>query len=163
MLVIETTDSTANLAMIAGHPRYATRVREFKVAPHIQDLSGSGKYIGAVAVQGRLVYAHKVTRPDKILVVMSAAVMTVACAEGTAKGDTVATVTGAPTDSTFSYRVNPVTRAILGDDGTAAGYTVLESGTTQITAPVGAIIEVVALDEDSKVIAAGYAVSVPKR
>ena len=45
--------------MIAGHPRFATRAEEFSVPIHIQDLSGSGKYIGASAVQGRDVYGHK--------------------------------------------------------------------------------------------------------
>ena len=58
--VIEWNDSTANLAMIAGHPRFATRADEFSVPVHIQDLSGSGSYIGASAVQGRFVYDHKV-------------------------------------------------------------------------------------------------------
>ena len=61
-LVIEWNDSTANLAMVAGHPRFATRAKEFSVPVHIQDLSGSGQYIGASAVQGRNVYAHKVLR-----------------------------------------------------------------------------------------------------
>ena len=32
---------------------------DFSVPIHLQDLSGSGKYIGASAVQGRKVYDHK--------------------------------------------------------------------------------------------------------
>ena len=43
--VIEWNDETPNLAMLAGHPRFATRATEFSVPVHIQDLSQSGKYI----------------------------------------------------------------------------------------------------------------------
>ena len=56
---------------IVGHPKFFTRVREFSVPVHTQDLSGSGKYIGASAVQGRLVYAHKVLRSNAFLKVGS--------------------------------------------------------------------------------------------
>ena len=52
---------------VVGHPKFFTRVREFSVPVHTQDLSGSGKYIGASAVQGRLVYAHKVLRSRAFL------------------------------------------------------------------------------------------------
>lgn len=52
---------------VVGHPKFFTRVREFSVPVHTQDLSGSGKYIGASAVQGRLVYAHKVLRSKAFL------------------------------------------------------------------------------------------------
>ena len=63
-LVLEWNDSTntENLLMVAGHPRFATRAMEFAVPVKLQDLSGSGTYIGASAVQGRNVYGHKVTR-----------------------------------------------------------------------------------------------------
>ena len=61
---------SANLTVefIAGHPNCATRADEFAVPVHVQDLSGSGKYIGACAVQGRMVYDHKVTHPEGIYV-----------------------------------------------------------------------------------------------
>lgn len=59
---------TYKVEFVAGHPAYATRVNEWAVSVHVQDLSGSGKYIGASAVQGRKIYAHKVTNPDCILV-----------------------------------------------------------------------------------------------
>lgn len=59
---------TYKVEFVAGHPAYATRVNEWAVPVHVQDLSGSGKYIGASAVQGRKIYAHKVTNPDCILV-----------------------------------------------------------------------------------------------
>ena len=60
--------TTKTVEFVAGHPGYATRVNEWAVPVHVQDLSGSGKYIGASAVQGRKVYAHKVTNPACILV-----------------------------------------------------------------------------------------------
>ncbi|MGI5174644.1 hypothetical protein H0R92_13730 [Treponema sp. OMZ 840] len=47
---------------IAGHPDWCTRIKEWAVPVKVQDLSGSGDYIGASAVQGRIVYAHKVTK-----------------------------------------------------------------------------------------------------
>ena len=63
---------TRNVEFVAGHPAYATRVNEWAVPVHVQDLSGSGKYIGASAVQGRKVYAHKVTNANAILVKVTA-------------------------------------------------------------------------------------------
>ena len=59
---------TTTTEIIAGHPQYATRVNEFSVPAHVQDLNGSGNYIGACAVQGRLVYDAKVTRPTAIVI-----------------------------------------------------------------------------------------------
>lgn len=50
------------IEFIAGHPDWCTRVNEWAVSVHVQDLSGSGDYIGASAVQGRMIYAHKVTK-----------------------------------------------------------------------------------------------------
>lgn len=52
--------------IIAGHPQFATRVNEFSVPVHLQDLNGSGSYIGASAIQGRLVYDAKVLRATAI-------------------------------------------------------------------------------------------------
>ena len=49
---------------VFGHPDYATRVDEWSVPVHLQDLSGSGRFIGASAVQGRMVYTHAVTKPQ---------------------------------------------------------------------------------------------------
>ena len=53
---------------IAGHPNWCHRVQEWQVAPHLQDLSGSGKYIGASAVQGRKVYGVKVSKPQTLYI-----------------------------------------------------------------------------------------------
>lgn len=53
---------------IAGHKDYCTRVNEWAVPVHLVDLEGSGQYIGASAVQGRIVYEHAVTNAEGILV-----------------------------------------------------------------------------------------------
>lgn len=53
---------------IVGHMDWCHRIREWKVDVHLQDLSGSGSYIGASAVQGRMVYAHKVSKKAAVLV-----------------------------------------------------------------------------------------------
>lgn len=47
---------------ICGHPNWCHRVQEWQVPVHLQDLNGSGKYIGASAVQGRKVYGVKVSK-----------------------------------------------------------------------------------------------------
>lgn len=60
--VIEWNTDEENLLFVAGHPDYVTRAQEFAVDVHLQDLAGSGKYIGASAVQGRIVYGDKVLR-----------------------------------------------------------------------------------------------------
>lgn len=53
---------------IAGHPAWCSRVTAWKKDVHVQDLSGSGKYIGASAVQGRLVWGAKITKPHTVYV-----------------------------------------------------------------------------------------------
>lgn len=58
------TGKTVTTEFIAGHPLFASRVPEFSVPVHVQDLAGSGSYIGACAVQGRMVYGAMVTRPE---------------------------------------------------------------------------------------------------
>ena len=47
---------------ICGHPNWCHRVQEWQVPVHIQDLNGSGRYIGATAVQGRKVYGIMVSK-----------------------------------------------------------------------------------------------------
>lgn len=63
-----TTESKTTIEFVAGHPNCATRAKEFSVPVHLQDLGGSGKYIGACAVQGRAVYEHMVTKAEGIYV-----------------------------------------------------------------------------------------------
>lgn len=53
---------------IAGHPNWCHRVMEWQVPVHLQDLSGSGKFIGASAVQGRKVYGLKVSKPKTLYI-----------------------------------------------------------------------------------------------
>lgn len=148
----EWNDSTANLAMIAGHPRFATRVNEWKEDVKIQDLSGSGKYIGASAVQGRMIYAHKVLRSNAILVVYMPTSLTLS--QVYASGKSKITVSQSATNS-FVYRINPTERAIYDEDFSNLATT-LESGVTEITCPKNAIIEVIDLDADKKCKAVGY-------
>ena len=157
--VIEWNDETANLQMIAGHPRFATRIKEFAVKPHVQDLSASGKYIGASAVQGRQVYDHKVLRSIAIRSVYSPKALMLSAAEGSTAGTTVVTVTGA-TGKLF-YRVNPAVRAKFGD-ATADGFTALTSGTTKISAHKDAVIEVVEVGDDNTVVSSGYVHAIVK-
>lgn len=66
--VFEDTTLPAKVDFIAGHPDWCCRVEEWAVEPHVQDLNGSGTFIGAVAVQGRKIYAHKVTKAAAVLV-----------------------------------------------------------------------------------------------
>ncbi len=53
---------------IAGHPNWCHRVQEWGVAVHVQDLNGSGNYIGASAVQGRKIYGLKISKPQTVYV-----------------------------------------------------------------------------------------------
>lgn len=63
-------DSTLgeNVEYVAGHPNWFAVIDEWAVPVHLQDLSGSADFIGASAVQGRKVYAYKVTKAAAILV-----------------------------------------------------------------------------------------------
>lgn len=72
-LIIEDSTLSATTDFICGHPNWCSRVKEWKVPVHLQDLAGSGKYIGASAVQGRQIYGHKVTKPATLLIKKHAA------------------------------------------------------------------------------------------
>lgn len=157
-LVKEWNDSTACLAMIAGHPRFATRIAEWAVNVHVQDLGGSGTYIGACAVQGRRIYAHRVLRSIAIRAVFSPGSLTVTLAKATgegATGKTVATVSAGNTGTTYAYKINPSTRATYNQTASAYGGTSLTSGTTAIAANAGDMIEIVNLSS-SKVVSVAY-------
>jgi len=67
-LVFESANMGEGVEFVAGHPDYCTRVNEWAVEPKLVSLDGSGKFIGASAVQGRKVYAHKVTNANAIFV-----------------------------------------------------------------------------------------------
>ena len=60
------------VSAVFGHPDFAVRIDEWSVPVHLQDLAGSGKYIGASAVQGRMVYAHAITKPQAFHVLTKA-------------------------------------------------------------------------------------------
>lgn len=66
--VYEDTTLGAKTEFIAGHPDWCTRVTEWKKDVALVDLKGSGKYIGASAVQGRYIYDHKITKKAAVLV-----------------------------------------------------------------------------------------------
>ena len=59
---------TAAVEFIVGHPDWCCRIEEWQKDVHLQSLDGSGDYIGASAVQGRKIYAHKVTKAAAVLV-----------------------------------------------------------------------------------------------
>ena len=156
--VYDWNDTTANLAMIAGHPRYATRIREWFVPVKLQDLDGSGKYIGACAVQGRYIYDHRVLRSLAVRCVYSPGSLTASLAAATgegASGKTVVTVTAGNTGTTYAYKLNPAERATYDMTASAYGGTSLTSGTTAIAVSAGDIIEVANLSS-SKVKAVTY-------
>lgn len=157
-IVKEWNDTTANLAMIAGHPRFATRVNAWKVPVHIQNLDGSGTFIGASAVQGRMIYDHKVLRSAAIRAVYSPGSLTASLAAATgdsASGKTVVTVTAGNTGNTYAYKLNPASRATYDMTSSAYDGTSLTSGTTAIAVNAGDVIEVVNLSS-SKVKAVTY-------
>lgn len=66
--VYESNNMSASTEFIAGHPQWAHRVEEWSVPVSVVSLTGSGTYIGASAVQGRKVYAHKVSNPKAVVV-----------------------------------------------------------------------------------------------
>lgn len=71
--IYETNLLDENNEIIAGHPDWCTRVEEWKVDVAVNDLTQSGKFIGASAVQGRKVYAHKVTKAVAVQIKSKAA------------------------------------------------------------------------------------------
>lgn len=101
-LVFEDVTLPAAVAFIAGHPDWCCRIPEWAVPVKLQDLSGSGDYIGASAVQGRKIYAHKVTKGIAVQIFSSLASPTIT--EATAAGTTTITITaGSGSVKTF-YR-----------------------------------------------------------
>ena len=154
-MVVEWNDETAGLAMLAGHPLYATRVNEWKVPVKLQSLSESGKYIGASAVQGRQVYGHKVLRSAAIRAVYAPSSLTISLAKGSAAGTTIATISAGNTGTTYAYKKNPAARAVYNQTSSNYNGTSLTSGTTEISAKAGDVIEIVNLSS-SKVVSVGY-------
>lgn len=150
--IIEWNDTTANLAMIAGHPRFATRCSEWMVGIKLQDLNGDGVHIGASAVQGRRVYGHKVLRSAAIraVYVPNALAITLASSD---TGKTIATVTGGVAGGSYKYTLNPTARVVYGE--TSYAGTSLTSGTTKIAVSEGDVIEIANISSGS-VVGVGY-------
>lgn len=142
----EWNDATPGLQAIAGHPRWATRVNEWSVPIGLKDLTNA--YIGASAVQGRMVYAHKVTRQTAIRCMYSPAELgAVLSASSTA---TKTTITASGATGTAKYRLNPATRVVYGQ----ADTNFVALSTEPVTA-VGDIIEVADF-VSSKAVAVSY-------
>ena len=62
------TSKKVTTEFICGHPNWCHRVMEWQVPVHLQDLNGSGKFIGASAVQGRKVYGLTVSKPQTLYI-----------------------------------------------------------------------------------------------
>ncbi len=149
--VYEWNDATANLAMIAGHPRYATRANEWSIPVAVKDLA-DGRHIGASAVQGRMVYGHKVLRQKGILAVVSPGSLEITRG-AVSSGKCTFSVTD---DSSESYvcRVNPAERAKLGEDFSELAAFV--PGTTEIACKKGDNVEIIGLDASGLCVKTGY-------
>lgn len=157
--VIEWNDSTANLAMIAGHPRFATRAEEFSVPVHVQDISGSGKYIGASAVQGRLVYGHKVLRQAAIRAVYTPGMLEVSAGSGSNAGETkITAAVTSESGNTLAYIKNPAKRIAYGTTSNTYGGTSMTSGTAKTVSgcTAGDIIEVAEFNSTNGCVKVGY-------
>ena len=157
-LIFEWNDSTANLAAVFGHPRFATRAREWSVPIDLVDLKGSGKYIGASAVEGRMVYAHKVLRQVAIRALYSPAAIALTVAVGTTNaGETKVTAT-AGSGNSLAYKKNPASRCAYGTTSTAYAGTAMTSATAKVigSCVAGDIIEVVEFNSDGAAIKVGY-------
>jgi len=152
--VYEWNDETAGLECIAGHPKFATRAKEFSSAPHIVSLEGDSKYVNCSAVKGRMAYDHKVLRKQAILVVFAPsliALVQTAFASGKVTVTTAATATGS-----FIYRVNPTERATYQQDFTELATSNAWTSGTEIAAKKGDTIEIIDLDSNKKCVKVGY-------
>ena len=69
--IYESANLGEGVEAVFGHPNYATRIKEWSVPVHVRALQ-DGPHIGASAVSGRTVYAHKVSNADAIYVKKSA-------------------------------------------------------------------------------------------
>jgi len=132
--VFEFNDNTPNLRCICGHPGWSTRVKEWSVPVAINNLGN--QFIGASAVQGRLVYGHKLTKPLTVRIVYSPGELAASLDQGSATGKTKVVCT-APT-GTAKYRVKPATRVVFNQSD--SGFTAIS---TEFSPSVGDIVEVV--------------------
>ncbi len=100
-----------------------------------------------------MVYAHKVLRSTAIRAIYSPDSLSVTLKAGDSEGKTKATVSGSWL--TFEYKVNPSTRAVFGTSDSDYDGTSLTSGTTEISAKTGDIIEIAGFS-GGKISSVGY-------
>ena len=53
---------------VCGHPNWCHRVNDWQEPVGLVSLKGSGKFIGASAVQGRKIYGMKISKPQTVYV-----------------------------------------------------------------------------------------------
>jgi len=99
-LIFEDASLPDNANVICGHPNWCCRVEEWAVEPKLTDLSNSGSYIGASAVQGRKVYAHKVTKGETVQILTTVKKPSVSITSHSA------TVTKGDATDSAEYRLN---------------------------------------------------------
>ena len=138
-LVFEDPSLPDDCNVIWGHPDWCCRVDEWAVDVKLQDLAGSGSYIGASAIQGRKVYAHAVTNSKAVY--MDSAILLPTIAEATASGTTTITITGATGTSSIKYRKGTVSEGVV----TWGDWTTY-NGSSKPTASATDIIEAYGLD-----------------
>lgn len=131
-LVLEDATLPANANIICGHKNWCCRVKEWAKEVHLQNLDGSGVFIGASAVQGRRIYGHKVTNSKAV--VMDSNVL-VPAVEITSHS---ATVTNGTNGTGSKYR-------IINAAGTAGEWTTYSAA---VTTQAGETIEVYSFDAD---------------
>jgi hypothetical protein len=136
--VYEWNDTTANLSCIAGHPSYAVRAEEFSVPVKLVNLDGDARFIGASAVKGRIVYAHKVLKPEAVLCVFSPDILTLT--KTAAEDGFIISVADYDETAEYIYRVNPQNRVKFGEF--PDGGTEFIPGTDTIEANPGDVVEV---------------------
>ena len=138
-LVFEDATLPDHANIIFGHPDWCCRIEEWQVPVKLQSLDGSGTYIGASAIQGRKVYAHKVT--NSAAVVMDSGVLIPTITEATATGTTTITISGGTNTTSIKYR-----KGTVSDGVTTWGDWTTYDGSNKPTAEATDIIEAYGLD-----------------
>lgn len=136
-LVLEDATLPDNANIICGHKNWCCRVKEWAVDVHLQDLNGSGTYIGASAIQGRRVYAHKVT--NSAAVVMDSNVLTPSITITSHS----ATITGGTNGTGIKYRMYDASEEEWG------AWTTYSSA---VTTAANDVIEAYSYDADGEVL-----------
>ena len=121
--VFESNNLASKTEFIAGHPGWSHRVMEWQVPVRLQNLEGSGTFIGASAVQGRLVYGLLVSRASTVQVKTKAVDIDVAISSVTQVGGTSGSVDSTGIKFTFDKDVT----------GLEASHITLTNGTGSAT------------------------------